>query len=132
MRSNKRSHPYFYRIIFHYRLYELFLQEFFGILLKLCGGKTKNHHRNSQMTPKEKLIQAIERSPDSIVQELLKLLESLEQKQLKPELVDSNQKTVLERMGGVPKYLLNIGDLSDRDRRREEISSYLQKKYRQD
>jgi hypothetical protein len=83
------------------------------------------------MTPREKLIQAIERSPDSIVQELLKVLESLEQKQLQPEVADSSQKTVLERMGGVPKYLLNIGDLSDRDHRREEISSYLQKKYPQ-
>jgi hypothetical protein len=55
------------------------------------------------MTHKEELIQAIERSP-----------------------------TVLERIGGVPKHLLSIGDLSDRDHRRAVILDRLQQKYRDD
>jgi hypothetical protein len=31
--------------------------------------------------------------------------------------------SVLERMGGVPKHLLSVGNLSDRDTRREIIAS---------
>jgi hypothetical protein len=31
--------------------------------------------------------------------------------------------SVLERMGGVPKHLLSVGNLSDRDTRREVIAS---------
>ncbi|AOX02338.1 MAG: hypothetical protein F6J90_39450 [Moorea sp. SIOASIH] len=34
-----------------------------------------------------------------------------------------SQKSVLERMGGVPKHLLSVGNLSDRDTRREIIAS---------
>ncbi len=86
------------------------------------------------MTPKEKLIQAIERSPDKIVQKLLEVLPELQRQQsleAKETQSDSRQ-TVLERMGGVPKHLLSVGDLSDRDRRRALIADRLQQKYQQD
>jgi hypothetical protein len=86
------------------------------------------------MTPKEKLIQAIERSPDEIVQKLLEVLPELQRQQsleAKETQLDS-RKTVLERMGGVPKHLLSVGNLSDRDRRRALIADYLQQKYQQD
>lgn len=86
------------------------------------------------MTPKEELIQAIQRTPDEIVRELLELLKALQhQASLEAEeLQPANQKTVLERMGGVPKHLLSVGDLSDRDRRRALIATHLQQKYSQD
>lgn len=86
------------------------------------------------MTPKEELIQAIQQSPDGIVQELLAMLKALQGQPLL-EAADSPPvecKTVLERMGGVPRYLLSEGDLSDRDRRRALITEHLQRKYRHD
>lgn len=86
------------------------------------------------MTPKEELIQAIERSPDEIVRELLAVLKALQHQQLlEPEAAQSaTRKTVLERMGGVPQYLLSNGNLSNRDHRRGLIANRLQQKYRQD
>jgi hypothetical protein len=86
------------------------------------------------VTPKEELIQAMERSPDEIVREPLGVLQAL-QGQQPSEAADSqpaSRKMVLERMSGVPKHLLSDGDLSDRDRRRALISERLQQKYRHD
>jgi hypothetical protein len=86
------------------------------------------------MTPKEELIQAIERSPDEIVRSLLEMLKALQHQQ-ELENHDSqpdSRKTVLERMGGVPKHLLSDGNLSDRDRRRALILERLQQKHRHD
>lgn len=86
------------------------------------------------MTPKEELIQAIQQSPDGIVRELLAVLKALEHQQFlgANAAQSTSQKTVLERMGGVPQYLLSDGNLSDRDRRRAVIADRLQQKYRQD
>jgi hypothetical protein len=78
------------------------------------------------MTPKEELIKAIEQSPDWLIQDLLNSI-----KQSKLETNQPSQ-TVLERMGGIPKYLLSDGNLSDRDRRRTIITSHLQHRYRKD
>jgi hypothetical protein len=77
------------------------------------------------MTLKEQLIQAIEHAPDWVLQDLLQTLQQ--------NALESSQppKTVLERMGGVPKYLLSDGNLSDRYRRRALISDHLKQKYRQ-
>lgn len=84
------------------------------------------------MTPKEELIQAIERSPDEIVQQLLEVLHTLKhQHSLEAKTAQSPlEESVLERMGGVPKHLLSVGNLSDRDRRRALIVNRLQQKYR--
>jgi hypothetical protein len=85
------------------------------------------------MTLKEELIQAIQASPDGIVQELLAVLQALQHEQpICDHQTPTHKATVLERMGGVPKYLLAAGDLSDRDQRRALISAHLQKKYRPD
>jgi Protein of unknown function (DUF2281) len=43
------------------------------------------------MTPKEELIQAIERSPDGIVQELLGVLKVLQAQQLTTEIAQSTK-----------------------------------------
>ncbi|WP_414530492.1 hypothetical protein [Nodularia chucula] len=80
------------------------------------------------MTPKEELIQAIERSPDELVCALLQLLNVLQSRR-SPEVVSPvEQKTILERMGGEPKQMLSVGGLSDRDRRRALIAMRLQQK----
>ncbi|MCG6138341.1 MAG: hypothetical protein MET45_27580 [Nostoc sp. LLA-1] len=88
------------------------------------------------MTPKEELIQAIERlrsmckaqSPDELVCALLQLLNVLQSRR-SPEVVSPvEQKTILERMGGEPKQMLSVGGLSDRDRRRALIEMRLQQK----
>jgi hypothetical protein len=80
------------------------------------------------MTPKEELIQAIQRSPHEVVVELLKVLHTLEpQHKLSTDALEPGQ-TVLERMGGVPKHLLSDGNLSARDRRRAVILNRLQQK----
>lgn len=42
------------------------------------------------------------------------------------------RKSVLERMGGVPKNLLSVGNLSDRDTRREIIASRIRANQSQD
>ncbi|NJK53713.1 MAG: hypothetical protein HC936_14570 [Leptolyngbyaceae cyanobacterium SU_3_3] len=82
------------------------------------------------MTPKEELIQAIERSPDEVVQTLLGMLKVLQLQRSTATLMQS--KTVLERMGGEPQYMLSVGGLSDRDRRRDLIAMRLQQKYGRD
>ncbi|NEQ32172.1 MAG: hypothetical protein F6K04_14410 [Leptolyngbya sp. SIO4C5] len=80
------------------------------------------------MTPKEELIQAIERSPNDLIQALLTLLRVMQQRSF-GAVSPAPQKTVLERMGGEPEHMLAIGGLSDRDRRREVISVHLQQKH---
>ncbi|MGK7891521.1 MAG: hypothetical protein AB4042_19495 [Leptolyngbyaceae cyanobacterium] len=42
------------------------------------------------------------------------------------------QQTVLERMGGVPKYLLSDGRLSDRKNRRAIISERIRQRYQKE
>ncbi|WP_292753339.1 hypothetical protein [Nostoc sp. NMS4] len=42
------------------------------------------------------------------------------------------RQSVLERMGGVPKHLLSVGNLSDRDTRREIIASRITANQQQD
>jgi hypothetical protein len=81
------------------------------------------------MTPKEELIQAIQRSPDAIVLELLEVLQALQRQQGVETEAPQPSQTVLERMGGVPNHLLSAGDLSDRDRRRALIADRLRQKY---
>lgn len=84
------------------------------------------------MTPKEELIQAIERSPDDLVWALLGLLRVLKRQQSPETVPPAQEKTVLERMGGEPKQMLSVGGLSDRDRRRDLISLRLEQKYSRD
>ncbi|NCJ08280.1 hypothetical protein GS597_17560 [Synechococcales cyanobacterium C] len=82
------------------------------------------------MTPKEKLIQAIEQSPDELVRALLELVRVMQRQS--SDAGSFQQRTVLERMGGEPKHMLSVGGLSDRDRRRNLIAVCLQEKYGRD
>ncbi|MBE7385501.1 MAG: hypothetical protein F6J95_029395 [Leptolyngbya sp. SIO1E4] len=84
------------------------------------------------MTPKEELIQVIERSPEDLVQAILALLKVWQRQHLSEVEPSVYEKTVLERMGGEPKQMLSVGGLSDRDRRRDLIAMRLQQKYKQD
>jgi hypothetical protein len=84
------------------------------------------------MTAREELIQAIERSPDDLVQALLEVVKVLQQQCSVETIATVGAKTVLERMGGEPRHMLSVGDLSDRDRRRDLITMHLQQKYQQD
>jgi hypothetical protein len=81
------------------------------------------------MTPKEELIQVIEQSPDELVQALLELFRVIQRTRSPNASETVQQKTVLERMGGAPKQMLSVGDLSDRDRRRDLIATHLQKQH---
>lgn len=82
------------------------------------------------MSPREELIQAIHQSPDEVIEQLLSMLNALQQKRLPITSELDLSKTVLERMGGEPKHMLSVGDLSDRDNRRALISEHLQQKHR--
>ncbi len=86
------------------------------------------------MIDREQLIEEIRQAPDSIVEELLKVLMLLKSRQARIKAGDAEQQlerqTVLERMGGLPQYLLSAGDRSDRDRRRAILLSQLQQRYR--
>jgi len=88
------------------------------------------------MTARDELIQEIRQAPDALVEELLKVLMLLKNKQayIKTDLTGKqvDKQTVLERMGGLPQHLLHVGDLSDRDRRRALLLSRIQQRYRPD
>jgi hypothetical protein len=61
------------------------------------------------MTPKEELIQAIERSPDGIVQQLLEVLKALERQQ-SLEVAQPAQEKRMYRKQGV--LVIDTGELS--------------------
>jgi hypothetical protein len=82
------------------------------------------------MTPKEELIQAIERSPDELVRALLELLRVMQP--FSEAMSPVQQETVLERMGGELKHMLSVGGLSNRDRRRSLIATRLKEKHGRD
>jgi hypothetical protein len=86
------------------------------------------------MTDREQLIEEIKQAPDSLVAELLNLLLMLKSRQTQAEADEDDgqveRQTVLQRMGGVPQYLLSAGGVSDRDRRRVILSSKIQRRYR--
>ena len=71
------------------------------------------------MTPKQELIQAIERSPDELVHALLGLLKVLQRQPLSEAETSRHGKTVLEQMGGPSHQMLGGSS---------EISSRLQRK----
>jgi hypothetical protein len=69
------------------------------------------------MTAREELIQAIERSPDDLVQALLELFKRLQQQRSVDTVVSVDAKTILERMEGEPKHILSVGEAAERNRR---------------
>ena len=79
------------------------------------------------MTRKEQLIQAIDRSPDSLIEELWQILQTLPV--LSESLPSENPPTILERMGGLPQHLLSNGQLSERQQRKNAIAQHLQQRH---
>lgn len=88
------------------------------------------------MTARDQLIQELEQVSDSLVEEVLDFLQFIKARQDQQNLASDDQKdqipqqSVLDRMGGMPQHLLSVGNLSDRDNRREIIASRIQKSLR--
>ena len=68
---------------------------------------------------REQILRTIEAIPETRLEEVLHLLQTI---QSNPEIPESPLPTVLERMGGMPKFLIHNGQLSDRDQRRRILS----------
>jgi hypothetical protein len=98
-------------------------------LLKLANVKETSESALGKfmMTDKEQLIQEIEQASDSLVKEVLHFLLFVKNKQ--EQVTTSQNQTILERMGGLPKHLLSVGNLSDRDVRRTILASRIRKRY---
>jgi hypothetical protein len=75
---------------------------------------------------REQILRAIEAIPEAKLEEALHLLQTLQTEEIKP---DSPLPTVLERMGGMPKFLIHHGQLSDRDQRRKILSDRIHQRY---
>jgi hypothetical protein len=87
------------------------------------------------MAARDQLIQELGQVSDSLVEEVLDFLKFIKARQDQQNLASDGDKgqiskqSVLERMGGIPQYLLSVGNLSDRDHRREIIASRIQKSH---
>jgi hypothetical protein len=75
---------------------------------------------------REQILRTIEAIPETRLEEALHLLQAL---QSEPEIPKSPIPTVLERMGGMPKFLIYHGQLSDRDQRRSILSDRIHQRY---
>ncbi|MHC5936423.1 hypothetical protein [Nostoc sp.] len=83
------------------------------------------------MTAREQLIQEIEQVSDSLVEEVLDFLLFIKGRQAQKNSTSDDEKSILERMGGIPQHLLCVGNLSDRDVRRAVIASRIQQSHQQ-
>ncbi|MEA5549744.1 hypothetical protein VB713_01900 [Anabaena cylindrica UHCC 0172] len=78
-------------------------------------------------SPQQKLLEAIANLSDQQISLVLQFISSLE---TSVSNYQTPPKTVLERMGGYPKFLLEgSGDLSDRDVRKKAISDIIQARH---
>ncbi len=71
------------------------------------------------------LLQLLEEHQNALAMPLIVLL----RKRLDAEPAIEKPMTVLERMGGMPKHLLNVGGLSDRDERQRILSERIKARY---
>ncbi|ODH01643.1 hypothetical protein A4S05_27975 [Nostoc sp. KVJ20] len=83
------------------------------------------------MTAREELIREIEQVSDSLVEEVLDFLLFIKDRQDQKNSASHGEKSILERMGGIPQHLLSVGNLSDRDVRRAVIASRIQQSQKQ-
>lgn len=87
------------------------------------------------MKTREQLDRELAQAPDSLLEEVLSFLLSIKQGYThKPlDIGDHDNKpskqSILERMGGIPQYLLADGNLSDRDQRRTTIATKIRGGY---
>ncbi|MHC5729248.1 MAG: hypothetical protein ACYT04_48455 [Nostoc sp.] len=84
------------------------------------------------MTAREQLIQEIEQVSDSLVEEVLDFLLFIKGRQDQKNSTSDGEKSILDRMGGIPQHLLCVGNLSDRDVRRAVIASRIQQSHQQE
>ena len=78
---------------------------------------------------KAQLMRELERTSDAIASQVLDFLLFLKQRQPDRTHEPQASRTVLERMGGMPKYLLSDGQLSDRDSRRSILADRIRQRY---
>ncbi len=79
-------------------------------------------------SPHQKLLEAIANLSDQQISLVLQFISSLE---TPVSNYQTPPKTVLERMGGYPKFLLEgSGDLSDRDVRKKAISDIIKARHK--
>jgi hypothetical protein len=77
--------------------------------------------------PHQQLLEAISNLNDQQIPLVLQFISSLE---IPVNNYEKSSKTVLERMGGYPKFLLEgTGDLSDRDVRKKAIADRIQARH---
>lgn len=74
---------------------------------------------------KAQLMRELEGASAAIAAQVLDFSLFLKQRQSSPDQTSNDPQTILERMGGVPQYLLSDGRLSDRDARRAIIAEQL-------
>ncbi len=78
------------------------------------------------MTRKEQLIAAIDRSNDSVIDQLWNAFQSMPHEEISSPLNEPETQTILERMGQTPQHFLNNGNLSDRQTRKATIAQHIQ------
>ena len=78
---------------------------------------------------KAQLMREIEQTSEAIASQVLDFLLFLKQRQADANHESQAQQTILERMGGMPKYMLSDGQLSDRDTRRTIIAERIRQRY---
>lgn len=80
------------------------------------------------MTLREQLLQEIQVLTDRQIEELWNILQTIQASTDRPPIENENQ-TILERMGGMPTYLLSSGNLSSREARKQAIADHLRKRH---
>ena len=78
---------------------------------------------------KAQLMREIEQTSEAIASQVLDFLLFLKQRQADANRESQAKQTILERMGGMPKYMLSDGQLSDRDARRTIIAERIRQRY---
>lgn len=80
---------------------------------------------------RQELLRTIATLPDDWLEEALTLIQGLQAKHTPMDTPTIDEApTVLERMGGMPRFLIHNGQLSDRDHRRQRLREQIQRHYK--
>jgi len=83
-----------------------------------------------QTPTRQQLLRAIATLPDDWLEEALQMIQTLEAKHTQETTPPiHNTPTILERMGGMPEFLIHNGQLSDREQRRKLIGDRIRQRY---
>lgn len=80
------------------------------------------------MTLREQLLQEIQVSTDRQIEELWNILQTIQASTDRPTIETENQ-TILERMGGMPTHTLSSGNLHSREDRKQAIGHHLRQRH---